>query len=99
MQKKQKNKPIVWSEYAIRDLENIYDYISSNFSSEVADKKIDLIFGEVSTLSQFPRKGKISTRFNEIRELTVELNTVYYRNNEADIVIATIRARRTKGLL
>ena len=96
MQKKQKNKPIHWSEEALVDLEKIYDYISENFSSEIAEEKVALIFEEVKTLSVFPRKGKISIRFNEVRELTVEMNTVYYRNNELDIVIATIRARRTR---
>ncbi len=44
---------------------------------------------------QAPRKGKISVHFNELSELIVEANTIYYRNNEADIVIASVRARRT----
>ena len=47
-------------------------------------------------LSLFPRKGKISVHFNEMRELVVDGNTLYYRNNETDIVITSIRPRRTQ---
>src|SRR5437016_1124971 len=95
MQKSGKNKPIVWAEQAKNDLEKIFDHIAEHFSIELAVKKTDQIIGEIESLSSFPRKGVISSHFNEIRELVVDSNTVYYRNNESDIVIATIRPRKT----
>ncbi len=95
MQKKQ-NKPIFWSFEAKRNLEQIFDHVFQHFSFELAEETTEMIMREVETLSQFPRKGKISTHFNEMRELIVEGNTIYYRNNELDVVIASIRPRRTK---
>ena len=97
MQKKSKNKPVIWSFEAKRNLELIFEHIAKNFSFELAVEKIDLIMNEVELLSTFPRKGKISINFNEMRELVVEGNTIYYRNNETNIVIASVRPRRTKG--
>jgi len=96
MQKSGKShKPVVWTEQARKDLEKIFDHIADNFSIELAIRKTEQIFNEVESLGQFPRKGSISQRFNEIRELIVEGNTIYYRNNETDIVIASVRARKT----
>ena len=87
--------PVVWADQAKEDLERIFDHIAENFSIELAIQRTELIISEVDGLSRFPRKGSISLRFNEIRELIVESNTVYYRVNDADIVVASIRPRRT----
>lgn len=95
MPKRPANKPVVWSFEARQNLEEIFNYISTHFSHALAVEKTGVILDEVETLSKFPRTGKISAHFNELRELVVEANTVYYRNNEADIVIASVRARRT----
>jgi plasmid stabilization system protein ParE len=95
MQKKSKDKPIVWTFEAQRNLELIFDHIVKHFSHNLAVEKTGIIMNEIETLAQFPRKGKISIHFNEMRELIVEENTIYYRNNEKDIVVASIRARRT----
>ncbi len=97
MQKKPKDKPVIWTFEARRSLELIFDHIVKNFSFDLAVEKTEMIMDEVETLSQFPRKGKISVHFNEMRELTVDGNTIYYRNNENDIVVASIRPRRTRG--
>lgn len=94
MPKSGKNKPVVWSDQAKCDLERIFDHIAENFTVDLAIEKTDRVITEVGTLSEFPRKGSISTRFHEIREWVVEGNTVYYRNNESDIVVASIRPRR-----
>lgn len=99
MRKNQKSKPIIWSFEAKRNLEQIFDHILENFSFELAEEKIEMILSEVESLSPFPRKGKISQHFNEMRELVVDGNVVYYRNNESDIVIASIRPRKTKNPL
>jgi len=94
MQKREKNKPLVWSNQAIKDLEHIFDYLLKNHTHDLATDVIEKILTEVETISEFPRKGKISQNYNEIRELVVESNTIYYRNNESDIVIASIRAKK-----
>jgi plasmid stabilization system protein ParE len=88
-------KPVVWSDKARCDLERIFDHIETNFTFDLAVQKTSQIIDQVETLSDFPRKGAISPGFSGIRELTVEGNTVYYRDNELDIVIASIRPRRT----
>ncbi len=93
--KNKKAKPVLWSDQARKDLERIFDHIAENFSVDLATNRIEQIITEIEDLSRFPRKGAISKRFNEIRELVVEANTVYYRNNELDVVIASIRPRKT----
>ncbi len=97
MPKSGKNKPVIWSDQARVDLEKVFDHVSENFTFELAIKTTDRIVSEIGSLSAFPRKGAISKLYNEIRELIVEGNTVYYRNNELDIVIASIRPRRTNA--
>jgi plasmid stabilization system protein ParE len=97
MQKKSKDKPIIWTFEARHNLELIFDHIVENFSFDLAIEKTEIIMDEVETLSQFPRKGKISVHFNEMRELVVDGNTIYYRNNEVNIVVASIRPRRTQN--
>lgn len=92
-----RNKPVVWSFEAKRNFESIFNHICEHFSRELAIKRIDRILKEVEILSRFPRKGKISLHFNEIRELIVDGNTVYYRNNETEIVVASVRPRRTNS--
>jgi len=96
MSKSGKNKPVVWSDQAKRDLERIFDHVAENFTVDLAEETIDRMIAEVGSLSDFPRKGAISILFHEMRELIVLGNTVYYRNNESDIVIASIRPRRTR---
>jgi len=97
MQKKSKDKPVIWTFEARSNLELIFDHIMENFSFDLAVEKTEMIMDEIETLSQFPRKGKISVQFNEMRELTVDGNTIYYRNNEMDIAVASIRPRRTQN--
>jgi plasmid stabilization system protein ParE len=93
---KKQSKPVVWTEEAARNLESIFDHIVKNFSVMIASETVTEIIEAVENLSSFPRKGKISEQYNEIRELMVLENTVYYRINEEDLVIASIRPRRTK---
>jgi plasmid stabilization system protein ParE len=96
MPKSGKGKSVAWSERARTDLERIFDHIAEDFTHELAKETVELLISEVGTLSIFPRKGSISILYHEIRELIVGGNTVYYRNNESDIVIAAIRPRRTR---
>jgi plasmid stabilization system protein ParE len=93
--KSKPRKPVVWSSQARSDLERIFDHIETNFTFDLAVQKADQIIDLIEALSDFPRKGAISPNFSGIRELIVEGNTVYYRDNELDIVIASIRPRRT----
>jgi plasmid stabilization system protein ParE len=88
------SKPVIWSDQAETDLKKIFDHIADNFSPQLAIEVSDRIIDEIGSLSLFPRKGAMSPRFNEIRELIVDGNTIYYRNNESEVVIASIRPRR-----
>ncbi len=98
MPKSGKNKPLVWADQAKKDLERIFDHIAENFSVEHATSVTFQIIDEIETLAQFPRKGSMSKCFSEMRELVVQSNTVYYRNNEEDIVVASIRPRKTAAI-
>jgi plasmid stabilization system protein ParE len=93
--KSRKAKPVVWSEQAKEDLERIFVHIADGFTVELAVEITNRLVDGVEALSCFPRKGSISPNFSGIRELILDSNTVYYRENESDIVIASVRPRRT----
>ena len=89
--KNKRTKPVIWSQNVKEDLEKVFDHITENFSIELAIKKTNQIILEIESLSVFPRKGSISSNYSGFRELIVHSNTVYYRDNELEILITSIR--------
>ena len=61
---------VIWSELALDDLKNIYEYIS-NDSIYYAGRQIERIIERVEQLQNFPESGRIVPEFNKeiLREL------------------------------
>lgn len=61
---------IIWTEFAIEDLQLIHDYISKD-SKRYADRFIEKLIERVDQLETFPKSGRVVPDFNlqKAREL------------------------------
>src|SRR5438876_10038097 len=81
-------KPIIWSDFAIRDVREIYQYIRAD-SVFYADRLLDEIVNKAESLSPLPNRGRITPEFNDskIREIFVKQYRLIYKIEEKRIVI------------
>jgi toxin ParE1/3/4 len=81
-------KPIIWSDFAIRDIREIYHYIRAD-SIFYADRLLDEIVSKVETLPPMPNRGRVTPEFGDssIREIFVKQYRVIYKIEEERIVI------------
>ena len=83
---------INWTDFAVQDLRDIYDYIAKD-SKYYADRYIDKLIERVDQLISQPKSGRVVPEFGllTIREL-IEGNyrIVYQINNSSSISILRI---------
>ena len=89
------HKKVIYSEQSLNDLNRIVDHIASNFSQKLAIEVYEEIRLGIDSIIKFPKIGKSSRTHYLQRELVLIKNTVYYSIQDDDIVITTIRPRRT----
>lgn len=82
---------VAWSQRALRDLEEIADYIAAD-SPTYAAIVVKKIVSLAKTLRQFPRAGRKVPEFDDenVRELIAYSYRVIYRLQEDEIIIASI---------
>jgi toxin ParE1/3/4 len=82
---------IRWSESAVGDLEEIFNYIAKD-SEEYARNIARRIMDNIETVEAFPNLGRIVPEFNKkmIREILVLNYRVIYRIQEKNIEIVRI---------
>lgn len=84
---------LIWSERAISDMENIYDYIA-NDSPMYAQLNAKNIIKSVERLQVFPESGRHPPEFPHLphREVIVGNYRVIYRydSKKADVKIVTV---------
>lgn len=82
---------LIWSQRAISDVENIYDYISHD-SPMYARLTTESIIGSVERLQQFPESGRSLPEFSQLpyKEVIIGNYRVIYKydseTNEVKIV-------------
>ena len=85
---------VVWSDSAIDELRDIYDYFRSKAGNRIADKMVNAIVDQTLILEQSPRIGQIEellTYLNmEIRYLISSNYKIVYMIDENLITIATV---------
>ena len=71
---------IIWSELALDDLKNIYDYISKD-SIIYANRVIEKIILRIDQLENFPKSGRVVPELNNnsIRELIQNNYRIIYK--------------------
>ncbi|MFI5264358.1 MAG: type II toxin-antitoxin system RelE/ParE family toxin [Candidatus Kapaibacterium sp.] len=84
-------KEIIWSEFAVRDIREIYNYIRSD-SLFYADRILDEIVNKSETLSSLPMRGRTTPEIGNpsIREIFVKQYRLIYEIEERRIVIHNI---------
>ena len=92
-------KHIVFSPQALIDVEEIKDYIQSQFGEKAATKNIALIIHDIKLLEQFPMSGSgIWERYgieSDYRYIYANKNYVFYRIEDDQIkIIRVLDARR-----
>jgi len=84
---------LIWSESAISDVENIYDYIA-NDSPVYACLTSESIIGSVERLQQFPESGRSLPEFPELpyKEVIIgNYRTIYkYDSGTNEVKIVTV---------
>ena len=82
---------LIWSPQALRDLENIRDYIAAD-SPRYAALVVERIVVQVERLSSFPESGRVVPERNspDIREVIVAPYRLVYRLRPGLVEIATV---------
>lgn len=90
---------IIWTEFAIEDLNHIHAYISRD-SKHYADRFVDKIIERVDQLENFPKSGRVVPEFQSetIRELIEGNYRIIYEVSSDQISIVRVHhtARQLK---
>lgn len=89
---------LIWSERAIVDVEEVYDYIASD-SPMYAQYQVENIVRSVERLRQFPESGRHLPEFPYLphREVITANYRIIYRNdfeNDAVKIVAVVHGSR-----
>lgn len=89
---------LIWSELALDDLRNIYNFIAID-SAHYARLQIDRIIERTNQLIQFPNSGRVVPEFNldTLRELIEGSYRIVYAKTDRQIEI--VRIHHTSKLL
>ena len=92
-------KPVVFSESAISDLEDIHAWYSEQLVPDVGKRLVREIFARVEQLADFPESGRVVPEFEmtTIRELIHPPFRLVYRVDSTSIWI--VRVWRSERLL
>ena len=67
-QKNGKITQVIWSEFAIEMLRQIYDYYQETANQKVAQELISTIFSTTKQLENYPHSGQIEENLAELSE-------------------------------
>jgi plasmid stabilization system protein ParE len=84
-------KKLIWSDPALDDLQNIYDYIA-NDSEHYASMFVNGLIDCAERLMDFPQLGKVVPEYNrkDIREILFETYRIIYLLEKDKITIVTV---------
>jgi addiction module RelE/StbE family toxin len=82
---------IIWTELALEDLKNIYDFIAKD-SKVYANRIIEKIISRVDQLEQFPKSGRIVPEIDKknIRELIEGSYRIIYKTTVQNVFVVRI---------
>jgi len=67
-----------WTELAVRDLTEIWDYLEEHGSRDIARRVVHFIYQRVGSLMEFPQQGR-SGRKSGTREIDLLRSTLFGR--------------------
>jgi plasmid stabilization system protein ParE len=78
---------IVWKNRPIQQARQISNYLTDEYSAEVADKFLDKIALKIDRISDYPETGH-PTRFKAVRRVRIDkYHSLYYRIQKKKIII------------
>ncbi len=82
---------VVWTEFALEDLNSIHEYISKD-SKVYADRVIDKIIVRVDQLESFPKSGRVVPEFDDetLREIIQGNYRIIYKTSAVQVSIIRI---------
>lgn len=82
---------IVWTQKALCDLRDIFDYINKN-SASFAEHTTTAIVAKVQAVKQFPEAGRIVPEFSDpfLRQVIHKYYRIIYRIESATIYVVRI---------
>lgn len=77
---------VIWSDLALKQLDDILDYVEEHFGSHTARKTLEKINSKINRLMLFPESGIPDFNYSSllivdsvlVRHLAIEPNVVYY---------------------
>ena len=82
---------VIWSEEAVSDLQEIYDFVLRNWSVKEAERLLDLVKEFEDVISIYPEGFKPSNSVDGVRIGHIHQNTTaIYRIQEKSIEIVTL---------
>lgn len=82
---------IVWTQNAKEDLEQVYEYLITNWSVPVADKFLITVLKRLHLMESFPFAGRASYIDTSIRKLAInEYISFYYKVEKNTITVLNI---------
>lgn len=85
------HKELIWSPLADDDLNNILEYLLSNWASAVAENFIDLIDNNIERVISNPRQFPLVYKTRKYRKCVItKHNTLYYKELDNSIMILRI---------
>lgn len=91
---------VVWSPSAIRDLDDILDYVANSRGADAATQFYSSIVSRVSALSQFPKRARVVPELKEVgireyRELILSPYRIPFRiSARVVVVLGVVDGRR-----
>ncbi len=91
---------VIWSDLAMRNLQNIAEYVSDKFGDMVSEQSISEIVKKVEGLTRFPESGVLDAAYSSssfsVHHITLNPNVVYYLlEKDAIVVMAIIHVKRS----
>ncbi len=98
--KRENGMEIVWSDLAMRDLNEVALYVSEQFGDTVSEKTVSKIVERVERLRVFPTSGVLDRLYSSsiytVHHVTLTPNVIYYLlEDDAIVVISIIHVKRS----
>ena len=82
---------INWSEKAIRDLENIINYLETNWTEKEIQNFNTKLFKAINLISKRPKLFRLTNHRKHLRKCVLsKQTTIYYQEIDSEIFIVTL---------
>ena len=90
-------KEVILTKRFLRDLENVYEYLLTNWSAKIAFDFLIKVEGKIKTIRRYPESGRPSTQKRGVMSIEVKPhNRIYFRQTDLSVrILALIDMRQS----